>query len=98
VSGPVTVALRRIEDLFADERCWARGFSGAPGKAHCLMGATMDPAVVPWRIRGPVADLLHETAAGAYQRGPVDVNDNLGLPAVRLVVATALDVAEAEGL
>ena len=91
MSGPLADAIRRIEDRIGDERYWCRGRS-YQGEQACVIGAASE--VESW----DAVDLLYEVANDTTGLPVVTVNDHLGHEAVMLLLATALDIAEAEGL
>lgn len=108
--GPVTEALRAVEDTLADPACWTQG-SYHDGMRSCLVGTIIDHAVIPSykaqdQVDALIRDILtYETWGTECPTGLNDADDmarRLGLPgaydAVMLLLATALDVAEAESL
>lgn len=96
---PIADAIRRIEDRIGDERYWCkRRFHD--GTKACISGAVGDE-FPNLRRRDEIIDFLAEIASAWRSADwvyPSHVNDTSTHADVMLFLATALDVAEAEGL
>ncbi len=96
---PIADAIRRIEDRIGDEAYWSQGRAWRPGGRACLAAAAGE--VVPLDADAPTFALLRSVLA-AYAGNPSlsAFNDDSATTHadVMLFLATALDVAEAEGL
>lgn len=97
--GPVADLLRRAEDRIGDPAWWCKGQMGRGDGSNCLHGALY------YEGRGyayiDAVRLLHDVLSADYDWWTLaEFNDRESTTHndVMMVLATALDIAEAEGL